>query len=129
MALDRLIDPVTGDVQSAPAGGFVLDEDLANKVVLSYLIPLGSWEGDPTFGHRFNELARAIDTIETRKRVGDFALQAVQWLLASGELAEVDVEVRSYGPGVVAFQALCFKPGEKNPLAGVGLQFVPVGGA
>jgi phage gp46-like protein len=128
VSLDRLIDTGTGDVQPAAAGGFVVDDVLANQIILSFNIALGSWEGAPTRGHRFNELAREIDTVETRGRVGDFAHQAVQWLLDSGALSSIEVDVMSYAPGVVAFEARCYPPSSTKPLANIGLQFVTVGG-
>lgn len=132
MSTDRLINPTTGDVQDGPAGGFVEYDELANQIIMSYEIELGSWEGDPLLGHRFAELARALDTVETRGRIADFAVEAVQWLLDLGALSRIEVDVVDgsvYGPGIVAFQPRCYAPGAAKPVAGVGLQLVSVGGA
>lgn len=124
---DRLIDIVTGDVQAAADGKFVMTDDLANKIILSYSIPLGSWEGDPTLGERIStELARAVDTVETRERLRDLAAEPVQWLVDAGELDRVEVDVVSIDNGVVAFQPRCYAPGTSTPVAGVGL--ISIGG-
>lgn len=134
MSLDRLLATNVGgvqglhDIQDGPAGGFVEADELANKIIMSYSIEIGSWEGDPTLGHGFAELARAIDTVETRQRLGDLAVAAVQWLLDSGELSSIEVDVMTYAPGIVAFRPRCYQPGSKRPIGGVGLQLVSVGG-
>lgn len=128
MSVDRLIDPETGDVQDAAGGGYVEDDELANMVIFSYSIDLGSWEGDRTMGHRFAELARAIDTVETRARLKDLAAEPVQWLLDLGLLSRIEVDVMTFGPGIVAFQPRCYAPGARKPVAGVGLFKVSVGG-
>lgn len=124
--LARLIDPLTGDVQSAAGGVFVVAPDLASKILFSYSIALGSWEGDPTMGHRLDELAQEIDTVETRQRVKDLAAEAVEWLIKSGELSSVEVDVQSVGAGIVAFQPRCYAPGSSSPVPGIGL--ISIGG-
>ena len=131
MSLDRLIDPISGDVQDAPGGRFVEDDEVANMIILSYSIDLSSWEGDPLLGHRFAELQREIISVETLQRVHDFAVEAVQWLLDLGLLDRIEVDVMEgidYGPGIVAFQPRCYRAGASKPVAGVGLQYVSVGG-
>jgi phage gp46-like protein len=125
---DRLINPETGDVQDAPGGGFVEDDELANQIIFSYSIELGTWEGDRTMGHRFAELARATDTPETQARLKDLAAEPVQWLLDLGLLSRIEVDVMTFGPGIVAFQPRCYAPSAKKPVAGIGLFKVSVGG-
>jgi phage gp46-like protein len=125
--VDRTIDPTTSDYVAAVRGGFLTGDPVDTKVVMAYGTALGSWEGDPFFGHRFEELARAIDTVETRGQVRSFAIEAVQFLVDSGELVSADAIVESFGPGQVAFMAVLVKPGQKSAKK-VGPFLVAVGG-
>lgn len=108
---DRRLDPVTGDFVSAPAGAFESCLDIENQIAFSYCIPVGSWEGDPELGHRFDELARTTDTSENRNRLRDLALRAVDWLVDLGLLERVEVDVDSYKAGAAAFQVDYYTPG------------------
>lgn len=112
---DRYLDPVTGDFVAAAKGAFESSEDIANMIAFSYLVPRGSWEGDPELGHRFDELAQATDTVENRNRLRDLAEDAVRWLLDLGKLSRVVVEVESYGPMRAAFQVDYYTPASKLP--------------
>ena len=123
---DRRLDPVTGDFVDGAAGGFEASDDIENQIAFSYSIPVGSWEGDPDLGHRFDELARATDTSANRARLRDLAELAVQWLVDAGSLDHVDVTVETFGPGVDAFQVDYFVPGSSKPRR-AGPFFVPVG--
>lgn len=123
---DRAIDIVTGDVKAAPGGAWAMTDDLANKIVMSYSFPLGTWEGDPTIGHRIDELTHEIDTVETRERLRELAAEPVQWLIDAGELDRVEVDVESIGGGKVAFQPRCYAPGSSTPVPNIGL--ISIGG-
>ena len=112
---DRYLDPVTADFEDAARGAFESSEDIENQIAFSYLVPLGSWEGDTTLGHRFDELARATDTSENRNRLRDLAKDAVKWLMDDGKLTRVDVTVESLGDGKVAFQVDYYTPDSKMP--------------
>jgi phage gp46-like protein len=125
MADDRKLDPVTEDFVDADNGAFEQADVVENKIAFSYLIPVGSWEGDPDLGHRFNELAQATDTVEDRNLLRDFAEQAVQWLIDGGELDHTVVAVESIGSGRVAFEVDYYLPGSDRPKKQVFL--VPVG--
>lgn len=125
--MDRQLHPTTGDFVADDSGGFELVDVVENKISMSYLNKRGSWEGDPTLGHRFDELARATDTAENRRRLEDLARDAVQWLLDGGELEKVDVLAESLGDGEVAFQVDAYQPGNSRPL-NVGPFLIPVGG-
>jgi phage gp46-like protein len=122
---DRRLDPVTADFVDDEEGGFELCDVIDNKVAFSYSIAAGSWEGDPTLGHRFNELANATDTQANRNRLADLAAQAVQWLIDGGELESVDVTVERLKPGAVAFQVDYYVPNQIQPRRRAFL--VPVG--
>lgn len=123
---DRRLDPVTGDFVSASGGRFESCPDLDNQVAFSYSIAVGSWEGDPTLGHRFDELANATDTQENRNLLRDLAELAVDWLVTLGKLVKAVATVESWGGGVVAFQVDLYKPGQKFPTK-AGPFFVSVG--
>ena len=125
---DREISPITGDFLPGPRGSFALGDVLKNKLALTYLVPLGTWEGDPGIGHRFGELARAGDTADTRLRLADLARQAAQWLIDAGDLLSVDVNVESGTQrGQVLFEVDAYPPGGAAPIS-VGPFFVAVGG-
>jgi phage gp46-like protein len=125
---DRYLDPVTADFVSAAGGGFESSPDIENQIAFSYMIAQGSWEGDPTLGHGFDELAQATDTTANRQRLGDLARAAVKWLVDLGKLSRVDVTVESIGAGQVAFQVDYYTPGSTTPKS-AGSFLVPVGAA
>ncbi len=123
---DRRLDPVTADFVDGTAGGFESSEDIENQIAFCYSIAVGSWEGDPELGHRFDELARATDTSENRARLRDLAEQAAQWLVDAGSLERVTVYAESLRAGSVAFQVDYYTPGNKKPRP-AGPFLVPVG--
>lgn len=84
-------------------------------VAFSYSIAVGSWEGDPTLGHRFDELADATDTQENRNRLRDLAKIAVDWIVKLGLLVRVEAFAESLGGGAVAFEVDLYKPNVKLP--------------
>lgn len=127
-ALDRMIDPTTGDFVAAPRGSFVAVDVLANKLGLSFTVPLGSWEGDPLLGHRLGELAREKNTPDTIGRVKLLLAAAVKWLVDAGELDHVDVNVESFSEEGVAFEVDAFPAHGRPPLTGLSF-FVAFGGA
>jgi phage gp46-like protein len=126
MSDDRKLDPVTGDFIDEDAGAFELCDALENKIAFSYLIAAGSWEGDPTLGHGFDELARALNTQENRNRLRDLAKQAVQWLVDGGELDHVDVFDEQIGSTGVAFEVNYYPP-QSAVARKAGPFLVPVG--
>lgn len=123
---DRRIDPVNEDFVSAAGGAFESSDNIENQIAFSYSIPVGSWEGDPTLGHRFDELARATNTQENRNRLNDLAGQAVQWLLDLGSLASIEVFNEVISPDGVAFEVDYYLPGDNKPRR-AGPFLVPVG--
>jgi phage gp46-like protein len=126
MSDDRQLDPVTGDFVDAPGGAFAQCDVIDNQIAFSYLLPVGSWEGDPTLGHGFNDLARAQNTQENRNRLGDLARLAVQWLIDLGAVESVDVTVEAIGADGVAFEVDYYTPGSTTPRS-AGKFLVPVG--
>lgn len=126
MSIDRKIDPVSEDFVDAPAGAFAQADPIENQIAFSYLIPVGSWEGDPLLGHRFNELARATNTVENRNRLRDLAKQAVQWLIDLGALASIEVTSEVISDDGVAFEVDYYLPGAKKPRR-AGPFLIPVG--
>lgn len=125
--IDRLMDPVTGDLQDAPRGAFVTGDPLANMIIFSYTIARGTWEGDPSMGNRFGELARVQNTVATQNRLHDLVVDAVQWLLDGGQLDSVDVEVEEHAADALAFYAKHYPAGGGAAIE-VGPFFVSVGG-
>lgn len=123
---DRALDVITGDFRAAPKGGFESSDNIENMVAFSFMIAAGSWEGDPTLGHRFAELARAIDTVANRNRLGDLARDAVAWIVTLGLIVDVTVVVESWGDGVVAFEVDFYTPGATTPRR-AGPFLIPVG--
>lgn len=123
---DRRLDPVSGDFVSAPGGAFESCADVDNMVAFSFSIAVGSWEGDPELGHRFDELANAIDTQEDRNRLRDLAALAVAWIVKLGLLAKVETFAESLGGGAVAFEVDLYKPNVKLPTK-AGPFLVPIG--
>lgn len=114
MSDDRKLDPVTEDFISDGKGGFVGCDVIENQIAFSFLIEYGSWEGDPTLGHRFAELAKATNTVENQNRLRDLAQQAVQWLIDNGSLASVEVTVEVIGTDGVAFEVDYTLPNAKT---------------
>lgn len=127
MSTDRKLDPTAADFVNAPAGAFLTADVIENQIAFSYMIPLGSWEGDPTLGHGFNELARATNTIENQLRLRDLAKQAVQWLIDLGAIDSVDVSEEQIGTDGVAFEVDYTVAGVFTPIK-AGTFLVPVGG-
>jgi phage gp46-like protein len=123
---DRRLDPVSADFVADDAGGFESSDDIENQVAFSYSIPVGSWEGDPLLGHRFDELANARDIPEDRNRLRDLAKDAVKWLVDLGLITRVDVVVEQHRPGSVAFQVDYYTPGSKVARK-AGPFLIPVG--
>lgn len=123
---DRRLDPVTEDFVDGDGGGFETCDVIENKVAMSFKIPRGSWEGDPSLGHRFAELDRATNTSANRLRLEDLCRDAIKWLTDSGEISDVVVQVDDFGSDKVAFQVDYRIPGAgKNTKAGPFL--IPVG--
>jgi len=124
---DRKLDPVTEDFLDDVAGAFKQADVIENQIAFSYLIPQGSWEGDPTLGHRFNELARAVNSQENRNRLRDLAKQAVQWLIDLGAIDSVEIFDEVINSDGVAFEVDYYLPGVPKPKK-AGSFLVPVGG-
>jgi phage gp46-like protein len=127
MSNDRTLDPVTEDFIDADAGAFDESDGTQNQIAFSYLVEYGSWEGDPTLGHRFKELARARNTIEDRNRLRDLAKKAVQWLIDLEILESVEVTVESISAAGVAFEVDYYVP-NSNISRKAGPFLIPVGG-
>lgn len=125
--IDRLMDLTSGDLQDAPRGAFVTGDPLRNKIIFSYAVARGTFEGDPEMGQRFGELARAVNSVATQNRLRDLVVDAVQWLLDSGELASVDVTVEKYDAETLAFAAVHY-PADGGKAIEIGPFFVSVGG-
>jgi phage gp46-like protein len=113
---DRQLDTATGDLIDAPGGKWASTDAIDNKVLFSYSIPLGTWEGDPLLGHRFRELARTTDTPETRRRALDLIKEPVHWLIDSGELERVEADLWLYARGIYAFEVDLYQPGSTQPI-------------
>lgn len=111
----RKIDPASGDYVRA-GGKFVFTDPLELKIALSVTLPLGSWEGDPLIGHELAKLSRALDTDETLLLAEQILESALRWLVVSGELERVEVEVQRFEEQVFAFQTKCFPPGRQQAL-------------
>lgn len=114
MSIDRTLDPVTEDFVDAAAGAFAESDGIANQIAFSYRIEYGSWEGDPTLGHRFKELARVTNTVENRNRLRDLAKAAVQWLVDLGALDSVEVSSEVISADGVAFEIDYYVPNDKT---------------
>lgn len=126
MRADRVIAVQSGDFVRSAKGRFARWSVLENQLALSFSIALGSWEGDPLLGHRFEELARAKDSAATRRRVADLAKQAVQWLIDDGSLTRVDVVVERIDRGRLAFEVDALSAEADSP-ARFGPYFVAIG--
>lgn len=116
MALDRKIDPVTLDYVDGVNGKFEEVDVLENQIVVSVMVAIKDWEGDPAIGSRLREMERTTDTDVNRRRMRDLLLEALQWLVEDGSLASVDAEVEQYANGRVAFQVSAYRPGERQPV-------------
>ncbi len=131
MADDRRLDPITADFVDADAGAFEQCDVIENQIAFSYLIPLGSWEGDTALGHRFNELSQAVNSDDNRKRLRDMAGQAVQWLIDLGSVDHVVVTVDAFssaaGMDGVAWEVDYYLPGDAKPKK-AGPFLISVGG-
>jgi phage gp46-like protein len=125
--LDRIMDANTGDLQPATRGGFRVDDVLLNKIIFSYTVDRGTFEGDPKLGNLFAELRRTTNTPDKADRLADLVRDASQWLIDSGELERVDVTVSRYSREALAFKAEHFPVGGGKSIT-VGPFFVKVGG-
>jgi phage gp46-like protein len=117
MSLDRKIDPVTLDYVDAVNGKFEEVDVLENQIVVSVMVALKAWEGDPELGSRLGEMERTTDTDVNRRRMRDLLNEALAWLVQDGSLASVDAEVAQYANGRVAFQVSAYRPGERDPVS------------
>lgn len=126
MSDDRKLDPTTADFIAAPGGSFMQANVIENQIAFSYMIPAGSWEGDPTLGHRFNELARAVNTVENRNLLRELARLAVQWLIDLGAIDSVEITDEVIGADGVAFEVDYYVPGSSTPKK-AGPFLIPVG--
>lgn len=115
MGSDRAIDPTTGDFIAAAGGTFAAGDVIDNKIMLSNLVELGTWEGDPLLGIRKSAFRRTTDTPETRQRVIDIIKQAHQWLIDSGELDRVEVTLELHARGIYVYEVDCYEPGNAKP--------------
>lgn len=124
---DRRLDPVTEDFVAASGGAFDSCDVVENKVVMSLKNAQGEWEGDSTLGHRFAELARATNTTANQLRLRDLAVDAVQWLIDSGEITDVTADVDTFSPDSAAFELHYTITGATNGARKAGPFLVPVG--
>lgn len=84
---DYAADPARmGELARAPGDG------LANAVYLRLMTPLGGWFGDVTLGSRLHELAREKDLARVERLARQYALEALQPLLADGRVLSLDVQ-------------------------------------
>lgn len=94
--MDAWINPSTGDYEadSARVGELARapGDGLANAVYLRLMTPLRSWFGDVTLGSRLHELAREKDLARVERLARQYALEALQPLLANGRVLSLDVQ-------------------------------------
>lgn len=94
--MDAWINPSTGDYAADPARVGELarapGDGLANAVYLRLMTPLGGWFGDVTLGSRLHELAREKDLARVERLARQYALEALQSLLADGRVLSLDVQ-------------------------------------
>jgi phage gp46-like protein len=64
-----------------------------NAIYMSLAVPQGGWWFDPNFGSKLCTLRRAKATQATANMVKTYVQSALQWLVDSGKLSEVDVTV------------------------------------
>lgn len=57
-------------------------EDVKEEIETSLTVAKGSFFKKPEFGHRFNELRNAPASEQTRHKAEQYALEALQWLVA-----------------------------------------------
>jgi phage gp46-like protein len=128
---DRKLDEVTGDFRTTAAGGFESCDVVENQIAFSYKIAVGSWEGDPELGHRFNELDRAENSQANRNRLAELARLAVQWLIDLGSIESVEVTVDDSATVTsldhVPFEVDYYLPGAQQPRR-AGPFLISVGG-
>ena len=101
--MDAWINPSTGDYAADPARVGELTrapgDGLANAVYLRLMTPLGGWFGDVTLGSRLHELAREKDLARVERLARQYALEALQSLLADGRVLSLDVQTARPGDG------------------------------
>ena len=88
MALDRAINPYTGEYQ----GGRI--DHLGNAVYIRLATPLGSWWADPAIGSRLHELAREKDVPRVGILARQYAEQALRPLIDDGRARSIAVAVQ-----------------------------------
>lgn len=126
--LDRVMDAKTGDLQSSTRGAYRIDDVLLNKIIFSYTVERGTFEGDPKMGQRFaEELRRVANTADKADRLKDLVVDAVQWLIDSGELDRVEVSVERFNSEALSFVAEHYPAGGGKSIT-VGPFFVAAGG-
>lgn len=123
---DRRIDPVTRDFVTAAGGAFEECDVIENQIAAAFSIAKGSWEGDPEFGHRFDELDGEKNTVENRRKAEQFAVEAVEFLLRDGSLERAVATVEEYNRTGIAFQLDAYLPGSTQRLP-LERFFVPLG--
>lgn len=64
---------------------------LMNNVFLSLMVKRGSFFADPSFGSRLHLLQRAKNTETTKRLAEDYAREALQWMLDTGKVTNIDV--------------------------------------
>lgn len=57
-------------------------EDVKEEIETSLTVAKGSFFKKPEFGHRFRELRNAPASEQTRHKAEQYALEALQWLVA-----------------------------------------------
>lgn len=101
--MDAWINPSTGDYAADPARVGELarapGDGLANAVYLRLMTPLRGWFGDVTLGSRLHELAREKDLARVERLARQYALEALQPLLADGRVQSLDVQTVRPGDG------------------------------
>lgn len=69
----------------------MIRSQIEEEIRLSLTISKGSFFKRPEFGHRLNELSRAVASETTRNRAEKYARDAIQWMIDIKHLRSVEV--------------------------------------
>lgn len=69
----------------------MIRSQIEEEIRLSLTISKGSFFKRPEFGHRLNELSRAVASETTRNRAEKYARDALQWMIDIKHLRSVEV--------------------------------------
>lgn len=106
--METALDPLSADYTGQRI------TTLANAVYIRLMTPLGSYWADPLLGSRLHELAREKDVSRVGLLARQYTEQALQPLIARGDVSTVTVETEQPHDGWLKLRITVVASGERQ---------------